>query len=336
MSLTDGVRDPSGDDQPATTSPGEPLRELGRTGLRVTRLCIGTSSLGSASYTYGYPVSTDVGEATVEAALAGPYNFIDTSNAYGNGASETCIGNVLRRRGGLPDGIVLATKVDADPVTRDFSGERVRRSVEESLTRLGLDFVPLMHLHDPEFFLTAAEALAPGGPVEALVALRDEGVIGHIGLAMGDVPMARELVRSGVFEVVLNHNRYTLLDRSAEPLIEQTLASGAAYLNAAPYGGGILAKGLSQQHKYAYRPAPPAIVDAVVAMQRVCDEAGVPLAAAALQFSLRDPRVTSTVVGVSEPGRIAETTALATHPIPDDVWPALEALLPAREHWLDP
>lgn len=309
-------------------------RELGRTGLQVTNICIGTASLGSASYNYGYSVSADVGEATVEAALDGPYNFLDTSNAYGNGASETCVGAVLRRRGGVPEGFVLATKVDADPVTRDFSGQRVRRSVEESLTRLGLDYVPLMHLHDPEFFLTVPEALADDGPVAALVALRDEGVIGHIGLAMGDVPMARELIKSGVFEVVLNHNRYTLVDRSAEPLIEETLAMGAAYLNAAPYGAGILAKGLSQQHKYAYQPAPAAIIEAVAAMQRVCDEAGVPLAAAALQFSLRDPRVTSTVVGVSNPSRIAETTALANHPIPEDVWPALEALVPAREHWL--
>jgi len=321
------------------------LRELGRTGLRVTNICVGTASLGSASYTYGYPVSTATGEATVEAALAGPYNFIDTSNAYGKGASETCIGNVLRRHGGVPEGIVLATKVDADPVTREFSGERVRRSVEESLTRLGVDYVPLMHLHDPEFFLTVPEALADDGPVAALVALRDEGVIGHIGLAMGDVPMMRELIKSGVFEVVLNHNRYTLVDRSAEPLIEETLAVGAAYLNAAPYGGGILAKGLSAvpvgaaphaspEPRYAYRPAPAAITDAVAGMQRVCDEAGVPLAAAALQFSLRDPRVTSTVVGVSGPGRIAETTTLATYPIPDSVWPALEALLPSPEHWL--
>jgi D-threo-aldose 1-dehydrogenase len=300
----------------------------------VTDICIGTGSLGSASYTYGYSVSAEAGEATVEAALAGPYNFIDTSNAYGRGASETCIGAVLRRHGGIPEGTVLATKVDADPVTRDFSGERVRRSVEESLDRLGLEYVPLMHLHDPEFFLTVPEALADGGPVAALVALRDEGVIGHIGLAMGDVPMSRELVKSGVFEVVLNHNRYTLVDRSAEPLIEETLAMGAAYLNAAPYGGGILAKGLSEQHKYGYRAAPAAIIDAVAAMQRLCDEAGVPLAAAALQFSLRDPRVTSTVVGVSEPGRIAETTALASHPIPDELWPQLEALLPASEHWM--
>jgi D-threo-aldose 1-dehydrogenase len=312
----------------------ERLRELGSTGLRVTAICVGTASLGSASYTYGTTVSAGQGEAVVEAGLAGPYTFLDTSNAYGGGASETCIGTVLRRHGGVPEGIVLATKVDADPVTRDFSGDRVRRSVEESLTRLGLDSVQLMYLHDPEFFLTVPEALADNGPVAAMVALRDEGVLGHLGVAMGDVAMERELVKSGAFEVVLNHNRYTLLDRGAEPLIEDTQAMGIAYINAAPYGGGLLAKGLTDQHKYGYRQAPAAVIEAVASMQQVCQSYGVPLPAAALQFSLRDPRITSTVVGMSEPGRIAETRAYEQHPIPDELWPELEALLPAPEHWL--
>ena len=93
------------------------LRELGRTGLRVTPICVGAASLGGWSYTYGYEVSAEAGEATVEAALAGPYNFLDTSNAYGDGGSETVIGTVLGRHGGVPEGVVLATKVDADPAT---------------------------------------------------------------------------------------------------------------------------------------------------------------------------------------------------------------------------
>ena len=310
------------------------LRELGATGLRVTAICVGTASLGSSSYTYGTTVSAEQGEAVVEAALAGPYTFLDTSNAYGRGASETCIGTVLGRHGGVPEGIVLATKVDADPVTRDFSGDRVRRSVEESLTRLGLDSVPLMYLHDPEFFLTVPQALADDGPVAAMVALRDEGVLGHLGVAMGDVAMERELVKSGAFEVVLNHNRHTLLDRGAEPLIEEARERGVAFVNAAPYGGGLLSRGLDHKRNYGYRPAPDAVVAAVSAMQQVCAAHGVPLAAAALQFSLRDPRVSATVVGMSSPDRIEQTTALASYPIPDEVWPRLEALLPPREHWM--
>ena len=194
-------------------------RALGPTGLAVSPICVGTSPLASMPKLYGYPVSEERAEATVEAVLDGPLNFLDTPNSYGGGNAERRIGAVLRRRGGLPAGVVLATKVDADPATGDFSGERARRSVAESLERLGLDKVQLRYLHDPEFHLSFEQAMAPGGPVEALLALRDEGVLGHIGVAGGPVWLLRQFVATGAFEVVLSHNRYTLLDRSAEPLI---------------------------------------------------------------------------------------------------------------------
>ena len=99
--------------------------------------------------------------------------------------------------------------------------------------------------------------------------------------------------------------------------------------NAAPYGGGILAQGPDAQPRYAYEPAGAAIREAVLAMQAACSAHGVPLAAAALQFSVRDPRVASTVVGVSEPGRIEETAALMAQHVPDELWAELE-LLPPR------
>jgi D-threo-aldose 1-dehydrogenase len=135
--------------------------------------------------------------------------------------------------------------------------------------------------------------------------------------------------------VALNHNRYTLVDRSAEPLIEDASARGVAFVNAAPYGGGMLAKGPQAQPNYAYRPARAPVLDAVRAMQDVCARHGVALQAAALQFSMRDPRVASTVVGVSEPGRIDETVALASLEIPEAVWAELAALTPPSESWLE-
>jgi D-threo-aldose 1-dehydrogenase len=311
------------------------LRELGGTGLAVSAVCVGTSPLASMPALYGYAVGQDRAEATVEAVLAGPFNFIDTSNNYGGGDAERRIGAVLRRRGGLPAGVVLATKVDADPRTGDFSGERVRRSVAESLERLGLDRVQLMYLHDPEYHITFAEAMAPGGPVRALAELRDAGVLGHLGIAAGPVPLLREFIATGEFEVVLSHNRFTLADRSAEPLMEEAAQWSVAYVNAAPYGGGMLAKGPDAQPRYAYRETPEPVRDAVRAMQRACAAAGVPLEAAALQFSLRDPRVASTVVGLSDPARIARTAELAGLAIPDSLWAELDALAPARENWLN-
>jgi D-threo-aldose 1-dehydrogenase len=313
--------------------PGD-RRPLGQTGLEVSPVCIGTSPLASMPEHYGYEVGQQRAEATISAALRGPFNFIDTSNNYGAGAAERYVGNMLAAAGGLPLGFVLATKVDADPHTGDFSGERVKRSVEESLERLGLDRVQLMYLHDPEFYLSFAEAMAPGGAVEALVQLRDQGVLGHLGVAGGQVQLLRDFIATGLLDAVLCHNRFTLVDRSAEPLMDDARLRGVAFINAAPYGGGILAQGPDAQPRYAYEPASEAICDAVRAMQRACTVRDVPLAAAALQFSVREPRVASTVVGVSDPSRIEETATLMAQQVPDELWAELDSLAVAPEYWL--
>jgi D-threo-aldose 1-dehydrogenase len=310
-------------------------RELGATGLAVTGICVGTSPLAGIPRIYGYGVEQDRAVATVRAVFGGPFNFMDTSNSYGGGDGERRIGKAIREAGGLPAGFVLATKADADKQTRDFSGARVRRSVEESLERLGLDRVQLMYLHDPEYYMTVPEAMAPGGPVEALVKLREEGVLASLGIAAGPVGMLREFVATGVFQVVLSHNRYTLIDRSAEPLLEDAKKRNVAFVNAAPYGGGILVKGPDAQVNYAYKPAAEPIRAAVLAMQRACAAHDVPLAAAALQFSLREPRIASTVVGFTDPARIAETIRLAELPIPEALWDELLALAPSPENWLN-
>jgi D-threo-aldose 1-dehydrogenase len=284
---------------------------------------------------YGYGVSEEQAIALVRATFDGPFNFLDTSNGYGNGESERRIGKAIKQHGGLPAGFVLDTKVDADRSTKDFSGDRVRRSVEESFERLGITHCELMYLHDPEYYLTFEEGMKPGGPVEALVQLKDEGVLGNIGIASGPVDMLLDYVRTGLFQAVLSHNRYTLVDRSAEPLIEEAMGMGVAYVNAAPYGGGILAKGPGAQPKYMYRDAKPETVAAVEAMQAACERHGVPLAAAAMQFSLRDSRVASTVIGMSAPERIEETVELADQPIPHELWGELESLVPSRSVWVE-
>ncbi|MEU7877788.1 aldo/keto reductase [Microbispora bryophytorum] len=310
-------------------------RPFGRTGLAVTPICVGTSPLASMPGLYGYEVGEQRARATVEAVFDGPFNFLDTSNNYGGGSAERRIGAVVRQRGGVPAGFVLATKVDADPDTGDFSGERVRRSAEESLERLGVGNVPLLYLHDPEFHITFEEAMSPGGAVEALVALRDAGVADHIGIAGGPVGLLRRYVATGVFDAVISHNRWTLVNREADPLLDEARERGVAFVNGAPYGGGMLVKGPDAQPRYAYRDTGESVRNAVRAMRRVCDAHGVPLAAAALQFSLRDPRVTSTIVGVSEPERLAETLSLAAAPIPPALWDELDRHLPSPAAWLD-
>ncbi len=305
-------------------------RPLGRTGRCVTALCVGTGEIGDMSV-YGGTVAEERALATARRAFAGPLNFVDTSNGYGR--SEQRLGAVLRQMGGVPAGLLLATKADPAPEGGPFDGPRVRASVKESMERLGLGHLPLLHLHDPER-IPFAEAMAPNGPVAAMRELVAEGVVDHLGVAGGPVDLLRRFVGTGVFDVVLTHNRWTLLDRSAGPLLDDCASAGVAVLNGAPFGGGMLAKGPARFPKYHYRPAPPALLSAARAMQEVCEHHGVPLGAAALQYSLQEPRITSTVVGMSRPERYDEALDLAAHPVPDELWAELAPLVPGPEHWL--
>lgn len=305
-------------------------RPVGKTGLRVTAIGVGTAPLGDMADDFSYTVPEERALDTVRAWLDGPFNFIDTAAIYGNGTSERRIGTVLRERGGLPEGMVLETKADRDPRTGDWSGDQMRRSVERSLSLLGLDRLQLCLLHDPET-TTFEEVTRKGGALEALLKLKEEGVILHLGIGAGDIGVVTRFVQLGVMEVVMNHSRFNLLDREAEPLLELCQARGIALFNAAPYGSGILAKGPDAFARFRYREASPLLVERVRGIQSTCDCYGVPLAAAALQFSLRDPRITSTVVGMTRPERIRQTLELATHPIPQELWAELTELGRSRQ-----
>jgi D-threo-aldose 1-dehydrogenase len=309
-----------------------PRRALGATGLSVTAVCVGGGPLGSMPETFGYDVSAERGTQTALAALTGPFNFLDTAAGYTDGESERRIGAALRQLGGVPEGFVLATKVDRDFATGDFSGDQVRRSAEGSLRRLGVDRLPLVYLHDPEH-ISFADGMAPGGPVEALLALQREGLIEQLGVAGGPVDLMARYLRTGVFTVLITHNRWTLVDRSAGDLLDEAVSLGVGVVNGAPFGGGILAKGTAQLGRYAYRDAGDEVLRRIRAMETACAAYGVPLGAAALQFSLRDPRVTSTIVGISRPERVAETACLATWDIPEHLWQTLAPLTAPRELW---
>ena len=301
------------------------LRPLGSTGLRVTGLCVGAAPLGDMTGVFASEPGPERAVATVRAALAGPIRFLDTAPSYGDGTSEERVGLALREAGGAPDDFLVATKVDPDPTTHDFSGEQVRRSVARSQRLLGIDRLPLVYLHDPEYH-DDAELMAPGGAVETLVQLRAEGVIGAIGLAGGDLATMRRYLALGIFSVMLTHNRFNLLNRSASGLIDEAVRDDVAVVNAAPYGGGILSLGPDNFARFMYREAGLDTVANARAFQRLAGRHGVPLAAVALQFSLRDTRLASTVVGMGRPERVAGTVQLATMPIPGDLWAELEGL----------
>ena len=296
--------------------------------LQVTRLCIGTAALGDMPETFAYGVPEDQALATLRTFFDSSINFLDTAASYGDGESERRIGEVLRGIGGLPEGCVLSTKADRDLTTGEFSGEQMRRSVERSLRLLGLDALRLVYLHDPEHE-TYEHMMAPGGPVEVLLALKEEGLIEHLGVAGGPIDLMIRYVKTGLFEAVITHNRYTLVNRTAEPLLNAAAEFGVAALNAAPYGSGILAKGPDAYARYEYGEASEEVVELVRKMQDECGKFDVPLGAAALQFSVRDPRVVSTIVGVSRPERVEQTLDLASRPVPEELWTRLESCLTA-------
>jgi D-threo-aldose 1-dehydrogenase len=310
-------------------------RPLGATGPSVSRLTLGTSSWWNTTTRSAHGEPSDALRAVLAGAPGDRMSVIDTSNNYGGGVSELMIGDALRELGGVPDGILIATKLDRDMATGDFSGERMWASLAESLERLGLDSIPLLYLHDPES-LTYTQAFALGGPVEALVEMKKRGIAANIGISGGPAPMLKRYLETGLFDAVISHNRFTLTDRSADALFGYAAANGIAVFNAAPYGSAPLAKWPTRAERYAYVPAKAGVADAIAAMGAVAHDLGVPLAAAALQFGMLDDRVTSTVVGINSAVQLDETLRLADHHVPDELWAELERLRPPSTSWQDP
>jgi D-threo-aldose 1-dehydrogenase len=264
-----------------------------------------------------------------------PITVIDTSNEYTQGLSEQIIGNALRRRGGVPEGITIATKLDRDPETGSYSAGRMRRSLAESRERLGLDVIPLLYLHDPER-ISYEQAFADDGPVRALVAMKEAGEAAAIGISGGPAPMLTHYVETGLFDAVITHNRYTLVDRSADELIDTAVQRGVTVVNAAVYGGGALARWPEPVSTYAYRPAHPKVAEAVAAMGSLCERHGVSLAAAALQFSTRDPRIATTVVGAHTAEHVQQFVADSELEITEALFAELDPLTPPGDVWQDP
>jgi D-threo-aldose 1-dehydrogenase len=320
---------------------------LGRTGLNVTRLGFGGASLGGL-YT---AISDADAQTTLRRAWDLGVRLFDTAPLYGYGASERRFGAALR--GEDRDAFVLSTKVgrlvrrpgeiapgadidhqrfggrdDAfyvvdgpERIVFDYSGDGVRRSIEESLERLGLDRIDIALIHDPDdHWQTAVDGAYP-----ALARLREEGVIRAVGAGMNQSEMLTRFVRETDIDVIMLAGRYTILDQGAiDELLPACVERGVAVFVAGVMNSGVTVNpGAGATTRFNYTPAPPSIVERARRIAEVCDRHGVPLRAAAVQFAMAHPAMTALVTGVRTPAHLEEYPALATQAIPADLWEEL-------------
>ena len=317
-------------------------QSLGRSAVRVTDLSFGAAALGNL-YT---EVADQAAYDAVAAAWDAGIRAFDTAPHYGLGLSETRLGNALRPR--PRNSYVISTKVgrvlepalrpvgdDLDngfavPATHlrrwDFTGDGVRRSLEDSLTRLGLDRIDIVYLHDPDEH--ADQALDEAYP--ALEKLRAEGVIGAIGVGMNQAAIPARFVRETDIDVVLLAGRYTLLDHSGlDELLPAAAQRGVSVIVGGVFNSGILANPHAAA-TFNYRTVSEEVLSCALRMNLICRKYAVSLRAAALQFPAAHPAVASVLLGARSTKEVRDAVTRAAAPIPADCWRELKAtgLLP--------
>ncbi|WP_028051228.1 aldo/keto reductase [Cellulomonas sp. URHD0024] len=313
-------------------------QQLGRVPA-VTALGLGAAQFGNL-----YRTTTDEEcAAAVEAAWAAGVRYFDTAPHYGLGLSEQRLGAALASR---PRGeYVVSTKVgrllvpSPDTADRwddegfvvpartrrawDFSRDGVLRSLEASLDRLGLDRVDVVYLHDPDDHVEEASTTAAA----ALVELRDQGVVGAVGVGMNQSAAPAEIIRRADLDVVMLAGRYTLFEQGAlRDLLPLALERGVRVVAAGVYNSGLLARPeVPDDAHYDYGPAPRAVIERARAIAAVCERHGVTLSDAAVQFPLRHPAVASVVVGMRTAAQVSATVDRLAAPVPDSLWTDLAA-----------
>jgi D-threo-aldose 1-dehydrogenase len=307
-----------------------PRRRLGRTGFEVTVLGVG-GWLGMLDDPQATPAARSAaGVAAVRRAFDLGVRYFDTSPSYGAGEAERHLGLGLRELSAEERGALrLATKTGTHPDRRhDYSADATRWSVEQSLGVLGVPHVDVLLVHDPRHDEDWAQVRGAGGALEALQRLKDEGVIGAIGLGVRRHRFLSEAVQSGRFDVILTPYDFTLLRDSAAPVISAAAAADVGVVNGSPYAAGLLAgidPHLAAARRTALTPADQARAEALWAW---CQAQGADLGAAAVQFSLRRPDIAVTLVGPRTAEEVEANVRHALTPAPDGLWAALDALLP--------
>lgn len=260
----------------------------------------------------------------IECALGQGVNFFDTAPLYGAGVSELRLGLALR---GVPrDSYILQTKVGRlvqpdGSVSFDYSRDGVLRSIDESLTRLKLDRIDNLLIHDPDF--NFGPAIYEAYPT--LAELRMQGVVKMIGAGMNQFEMLHDFADCGDFDCFLLAGRYSLLQQHSLGFLDMCQQRGINVWLGGTYNSGILATGAVPNAKYMYVNAPKRILARVHKLEVICAEYNVPLRVVAAQFPLAHPAVTRVIFGALSAQEFTETVAGFTHPIPAALWARLKA-----------
>lgn len=281
-------------------------REIGRTGMKVSALSFGASSLGSVFR----ETKENEAVAAVHTAVDSGMNFIDVSPYYGHYKAETVLGKALREI--KRDKYYLSTKVGrygkGGVNTWDYSARRATESVYESMERLGVDHIDLINVHDIEFadLHQVVEETLP-----ALVALRDKGVVGHVGitdLQLENLHWVIDHVAPGTVESILNFCHFTLNDDKLLDYLDYFEQRGIGVINASPLSMGLL----SRRGVPAWHPAPKSLVDACRRAVEYCDAKGYPIEKLAMQYSLSEPRIATTLFSSANPENVAKNIAFVS------------------------
>lgn len=312
---------------------------LPETGLKLGRLGFGAAGIGNL-----YRAMPDSqAEDTINAAWDAGVRYFDTAPHYGLGLSERRLGAVLRDK--PRDAFTISTKVgrllvpqdalgraddegfDVPADSRrvwDFSEAGIRRSIENSLGRLGLDHVDIAYLHDPDAHDLEA-GISQALPV--LEKLRAEGLVSAIGVGTNSAEAALACVESAALDLVMLAGRYTLLEQPGVPLLDRCTARGTGVVNVGVFNSGLLARPeVPEDAHYNYGRAPRTLVEQARALAGVCLDFGVELPTAALQFSLRHPAVVNVTAGASRPEQAAANAARMAEAVPEELWAALAAV----------
>lgn len=282
---------------------------------------LGSAPLGSTGGVFGV-ASEAAAHAVVQHALAHGVTFFDTAPLYGSGLSELRLGRALA---GIPRqrfqiGSKIGVVVNADGSTeRSYKRDAVKRSIADSLQRLGVDFIEIAHIHDADADENFRMALDEAYPV--LADFKAQGVIRAIGAGMNQWQREAEFARNADFDCFLLAGRYTLLEQ--EPIHEYLplcLEKKISVFLGGVFNTGILATGSIPTARYQYRPAPPEIMEKTRRIEAVCARHGVALKAAALQFPLAHPAIRSLVVGMISPQEMDQNLAALRASIPADFW----------------